>query len=82
MFETKSLLAHSKSDALINIKLRSYIKSIKEGRKLHNLTEEISREIKKKNLRVRIKRGNNSTLIKWLFKKRWWWTIEDEKEDK
>lgn len=31
-------------------------------------------------LRARIKKGNNSDLVKWLFKKRWWWLIEDEKE--
>ena len=82
IFETKTLLAQSKSDALINIKLRSYIKSIREGRKLHHLSEEINREVKKKSLKIRIKKGNNSSLIKWLFKKRWWWTIEDEKQDK
>lgn len=41
------------------------------------MSEQINKEAKKKSLRVRIKKGNNSQLIKWLFKKRWWWTIED-----
>ena len=70
----------SKSDALINTKLKYYLSSVREGRKLHNLSEELNKEAKKKGLRVKVRRGNNSQLIKWLFKKRWWWTIEEDKE--
>lgn len=69
----------SKSDALLNVKLKSYIYSIKEGRKFHGINEDIYKEPLKKHLKVRVGKGNNSTLIKWLFKKRWWWAIDDEK---
>lgn len=64
IFETKPLLGSSKSDALVNIKLRAYLNSIKEGRKFHELAEEVNKQDARKNLWVRIKRGNNSNLIR------------------
>ena len=71
-----------KNDSIPNAKLTAYLNFIKEQRRLHNMSEEALQTGKKRNLRVRIKKGNNSVLIRDLFKKRWWWSIDEDKESK
>ena len=53
---------------------------IKQNRKIHSLPDEIGKDPKRKALKVKIRKGNNSHLVKELFKKRWWWTIEDDRD--
>ena len=64
VIETRPAFSKSKSEALIDIRIKSYLNSIRENRKFNGLPEELIKNTKRKALKVRIRKGNNSHLIK------------------
>ena len=56
------------------------MKFVKDIRKLHKLDDKLQQTPKKKATTICIKKGNNSNLVKELIKKRWWISIEEDKD--
>ena len=63
--EKLNLIFNSKAENVMNVKLISYLSFIREQRKFHNFSDDIKAlATKKRSLKVKIKKGNNSQLIR------------------
>jgi hypothetical protein len=58
------------------MKLRNYHENIQKVWLSNNIVKHIPTNYKEP-LRVTIKPGNNSKLVKNIMRKRWWWSIEN-----